>query len=92
MKTKRCLSLFLLVLFESCKTKAQEQNWADANFRQNGVFQRMSLFGDSLVTQVDNLAKKDRLLKLFIAKIANAGGPILSNLIRIGREEAYLDQ
>jgi hypothetical protein len=68
MKTKHCLSLFLLVLFEFCKTKAQEQNWADANFRQNGVFQRMSLFGDSLVTQVDNLAKKDRLLSFLSQK------------------------
>lgn len=84
--------MMLLVFFSGCDSPASK-NVGNKNgyiLEPSGVFQGISLLGDSLITEVDSVSQNEQLLKLEEAEERYGEDPSLDNLIWIGRREAYL--
>ncbi|WP_242617334.1 tetratricopeptide repeat protein [Cecembia calidifontis] len=84
--------MMLLVFFKGCDSPASKKvgNKNGYILEPSGVFQGISLLGDSLITEVDSVSQNEQLLKLEEAEERYAEDPSLDNLIWIGRREAYL--
>lgn len=84
--------LLLLVFSTGCDSPSSKKVGNKNGFiiEPSGVFQGISLLGDSLITEVDSVSQNEQILKLKDAEENYAEDPSMENLIWIGRREAYL--
>lgn len=84
----------IILILTACGGNSENQQKAYDNLKdsEKGVFQGLSLFGDSLSTVIDSLSQMNQIDKLREAEEAYSINPSMDNQIWIGRREAYLSR